>query len=207
MLKKFGTEIAKKFAISFFFVSLTIVLFSCLFQNKVDLMISLIQKVTIVSNSTPREISFDTVQKKLKTYPNYGDIWATLKIPDISLELPIYHGDTLDLLRYGVGHYAGSYFPSEGSSIVLAGHSDRGFFMRIPELKIGQKITIEATYGTFVYQVIDAKIIRETDTASLPIQKEKELLMMYTCYPVNSLGHKTERYVVYAELVGATYAN
>lgn len=32
----------------------------------------------------------------------------------------------------------------------------------------------------------------------LPIQDEKEIFMIYTCYPVNTLGHKTDRFVVYA---------
>ena len=32
-------------------------------------------------------------------------------------------------------------------------------------------------------------------------QKDKEILMLYTCYPVNGLGHKTDRFVVYAERI------
>ena len=31
-------------------------------------------------------------------------------------------------------------------------------------------------------------------------QKEKEILMVYTCYPFNNIGYTTQRYVVYAEL-------
>ena len=40
-----------------------------------------------------------------------------------------------------------------------------------------------------------------TDVEEVPIQSEKELLMIYTCWPINNLGHATERYVVYANLV------
>ena len=32
-------------------------------------------------------------------------------------------------------------------------------------------------------------------------QKYEEVLMLYTCYPVNGLGHKTDRFVVYAKKV------
>ena len=49
--------------------------------------------------------------------------------------------------------------------------------------------------------MIGSKIIKETDVEEVPIQSEKELLMIYTCWPINNLGHATERYVVYANLV------
>ena len=64
-----------------------------------------------------------------------------------------------------------------------------------------EKIIIETTYGTFEYKVIGSKIIKETDVEEVPIQSEKELLMIYTCWPINNIGHATERYVVYANLV------
>ena len=44
------------------------------------------------------------------------------------------------------------------------------------------------------------KIINETDVDQIPIQDEKEILMIYTCYPLNNIGYATQRYVVYSEL-------
>ena len=44
------------------------------------------------------------------------------------------------------------------------------------------------------------KLIQETQTDMLPIQDEKEILMVYTCYPFKNIGYTTQRYVVYAEL-------
>ena len=44
------------------------------------------------------------------------------------------------------------------------------------------------------------QLIKETETDKLPIQKEKEILMVYTCYPCNNIGYATQRYVIYAEL-------
>ena len=41
----------------------------------------------------------------------------------------------------------------------------------------------------------------ENETDKLPIQKDKEILMIYTCYPFVYVGYTTQRYVVYAELV------
>ena len=33
------------------------------------------------------------------------------------------------------------------------------------------------------------------------LNKEKEILMVYTCYPLKNYGHAYERYVVYANLI------
>ena len=74
--------------------------------------------------------------------------------------------------------------------------------MYIPKLQLGDEVIIKANYGTFTYKVIDSTIIGDRDMASLPIQKDKEILMMYTCWPVNTVGFKSKRYVVYTELVG-----
>ena len=74
--------------------------------------------------------------------------------------------------------------------------------MYLPKLKIGAKVILDTIYGKYTYEVYDTKIIKDTDEDSLPIQKQEEILMMYTCYPVATIGHKDKRYVVYARLVG-----
>ena len=73
-------------------------------------------------------------------------------------------------------------------------------FRRFSELQKGDKITIKATYGEYTYNIYDMQIIKETETDKIPIQDEKEILMVYTCYPFNNIGYATHRYVVYAEL-------
>ena len=201
-IRKIFEVIVKQLAIAFFFSSLFVFIIGTVLKNQIDSYISLINRMTIIeTETTNKEIQFDSLKKRLISYPNYGSVWATLKIPDIKVEAPVYHGDTLDIIKYGIGHYAGSYFPGEGSSIILAAHNSREHFMYLPQLKIGSKVMIEASYGRYTYQVIDTKIIKDTDEASLPIQTEEELLMMYTCYPVNTIGHKDKRYVVYAKLI------
>lgn len=209
MLKKIikiGKEIAKQIAISFFFASLLFVIIHFLFSDKIDTYLSLINMITIVEKQVEQqEITFDSVEKRLANYPSFGSIWATIKIPDINVEAPVYHGDTLDIIKYGVGHYSGSYFPGEGGTIILAAHNSKQHFMYLPKLKEGAEVIIEASYGTFTYRLVSTKIIKDDDMDSLPIQTEKEILMMYTCYPVNTIGHKDKRYVVYLELVGETH--
>ena len=77
--------------------------------------------------------------------------------------------------------------------------------MNIYQLTAGDTITIKASYGTFTYKVREGKVISDKDMDSLPIQNKKEELMLYTCWPVTTIGFKSKRYVIYAELEGTTY--
>lgn len=207
-LKKLGKEIVKQFAVSFFFCCLVFVILYFLVSGKIAKYVTLINSLTIKTQEVDiQPVKFDIVSKKLKTYPRIGVKWATLKIDEIDLNLAIYQDDTLDILKKGVGHFLGSWFPGEGGSIILDAHNNKGMFRRLPELSEGSVIVIEADYGTFTYKLTRSDIINKTETDKLPIQSDEELLMLYTCYPVTAVGMTSKRLVLYAELVGADYAN
>lgn len=69
------------------------------------------------------------------------------------------------------------------------------------ELKTEDYIEIITEYGDFYYKVSNSKIIKDTQLEELPIQKENEKLMIYTCYPFSSTGYTEYRYVIYADKV------
>ena len=137
----------------------------------------------------------------LVNYPTYGSKYATLKIASIDVELPVYYGANYTILKSGIAHDENSYFPGEGGSIILAGHNFKTFLANLPKVNLEDKIQLETTYRTFNYQIYDTQIIQETDVSKVPIQEEKEILMIYTCWPINNIGHASQRYVVYANLV------
>ena len=170
--------------------------------KQIDETISLLKKVSIDINNNEQdtEISLEPEKKRLDSYPEYGTQYATIKIPRIDADLPVYFGDTLEILKKGVGHSSGSYFPGEGGSIIYMGHNSEKIFRRFSELQLGDKITVKTSYGEYTYKIYDMKLIQETQTDMLPIQDEKEILMVYTCYPFKNIGYTTQRYVVYAEL-------
>ncbi len=164
--------------------------------------ISLINQVAIkMENNTEQKEMELNENNRLQNYPEYGTQYATIEIPKIDINLPVYYGDTLEILKKGVGHSSGSYFPGEGGSIVYMGHNSRNVFRRFSELQLGNEIKVTTSYGEFNYRIYDMQLINETETDKLPIQREKEILMVYTCYPFNNIGYATQRYVVYAELV------
>lgn len=172
------------------------------FRAGIDETISIINKVSIdinVENKQVKEAILNQ-ENQIENYPEYGTQYATIQIPKIDVNLPVYFGDTLEVLKKGVGHSSGSYFPGEGGSIVYMGHNSAKMFRRFSELQIGNEITIKTNYGEYHYKIYDMQLIKETEVEKLPIQEQKEILMVYTCYPFNNIGYATQRYVVYAEL-------
>lgn len=197
-IKRYGIV----YFISFFLCAILIVTTYIFANDKINEYANLINTVTIDTNIK------ESVKENVIgfNYPEYGTVYGKLIIDKIDVNLPIYHGDTLDILSHGIGHYSGSYFPSEGGSIIYAGHNTTRFLKRIDELEIGDKITVETTYGTFIYQVNNMKVVSENDLEAFPINKEEEMLIIYTCYPIREsvIGRRTKRYVVYAPLVRDT---
>lgn len=198
--------IAEQLVISFFFASIICLTIHLLFRDQIYTCLNIINMITIEQeNIKYPSITYDTISKRLKEYPLWNTEFATLNISSINLKLPIYQGDSLDILKYGIGHFSGSLFPGEGGSIILAGHNTRNFLYHLPEIKINDEIKIDATYGHFTYKVINTKVIDAKDNDAFPYYEDKELLMIYTCFPVNTIGHKTHRFVVYAEKIGESY--
>ncbi len=199
-------KLASHLAISFFFAAIFILIFYFFIDEKVSVYISLINTTAVKENTEDIKTEYNFAAKKLLRYPNYGQKYGTIKIPSININLPLYFGDTMKILRKGVGHFAGSYFPGENGTTILAAHNNIGFFNELDKVKKGDIVTIQADYGTFNYEVESYKIIKETDLSAFPIQHEEERLIMYTCYPMGryAYGQKTKRYVVYAKRIGDT---
>lgn len=193
-------------AISFFFASIFITIVYFVGEEKINYYAALINSLAVNSDKE-NEAVFNKESKRLIELPTYGKKFGIIRIPSVKISLPLYHGDNLQILHYGIGHYAGSYFPGEGGSIILPGHNNVGVFEKLDKVKKGDNVIIEANYGTFTYEVTDFKVVKETDLEAFPIQKDEELLILYTCWPINRsvVGRKTERYVVYAKKIGESY--
>lgn len=168
-------------------------------KEKFDMATNLLQILTVNQNNI-QTITPVLEGGVLLNYPTYGTQYATLKIPSIQVELPVYYGASYTILKSGIAHDDTSYFPGEGGSVIMAGHNFKTFLANLPKAEIGDKIILETNYGTFEYEINDTKIVKETEVDKVPVQKEKEILMLYTCWPINNIGHASQRYVVYANL-------
>lgn len=186
--------------VAFLFVIIICSITQKIAKEKIDMAINLLKIVTVKEqNIQPIEPVLEG--NVLLNYPTYGTKYATIKISSINLELPVYYGANYTILKSGIAHDEKSYFPGEGGSIIMAGHNFKSFLANLPKANIGDKIELDTSYGTFKYEIYDTKIVKETDVNQVPIQKDSEILMIYTCWPINNIGHASERYVVYAKLV------
>ena len=195
---------AMSIAISFFFTSIFIVIGYFFLEERISKYINFINTLSIRTNNVEdKEIVYNTVTKRLINYPAYGKKYANLKIQSINIDLPVYYGDSMKILKNGVGQYAGSYFPGEGGTTVLAAHNSSDYFQRLVDIKIGDLVTIETSYGVFNYRVKSFKVVHMSDEDSFKIRDDAEELLMYTCYPVTRsiVGRRTQRFLVFASRV------
>lgn len=201
-MKKTIKATIKDLIVALFIIIIVLIAIYLFLGQEIGNAIQLVNQVAIkVENSSEqKQTEMNTTTNRLVNYPEYGAKYATIEIPKIDVNLPVYFGDTLEILKNGVGHSSGSYFPGEGGSIIYMGHNSKNVFRRFSELQKGNEIKVTTDYGEYTYIIYDMQLIKETEVEKLPIQKQKEILMVYTCYPFNNIGYATQRYVVYAEL-------
>jgi sortase A len=144
------------------------------------------------------EIKTVPSQNKI-TFPIYGEKFADLIIDKASINIPVFHGDSEEQLLKGAGHYNGSRFPGEGGNVVLAGHRN-SVFKGLKNVSKGDTITLNTTYGKYVYKISEIKITKGNDNSIVqPMSSEK--LTLYTCYPFDYIGNAPNRYVVISDLI------
>lgn len=201
--------IAKHLVIAFFFTTFLLFTISILFETKFAKAISYINEFAIFNKEhtvVDKNITLDKVKRKLSVYPSYGEKFATITIPSVSIESVVYQGETLSILKYGTGHHGGTYFPGEGGTIIIAGHNSHSQFYNLPKVELKDKIIIKTVYGTYTYEIDKTEIIEASILGNnLKVNQDEETIMLYTCYPVGVPGFKTKRFVVYGHLIGEEY--
>jgi len=129
-----------------------------------------------------------------------GDLFGTIRIPSVDIEVGAYQGDSEEEFRLGAGHGISSYFPGQGGNIVLASHRT-SYFRNFESLKTGDLVEFETTYGQFTYEIREIKILDSKDFGLITKATEQEQLTMYTCYPFTYIGNAPQRYAVFCDLI------
>jgi len=132
-------------------------------------------------------------------YPVLGEMYAKLKIPSCDIALSVYYGDNEKILDVGVGHFSGSHFPGQGKGILYTTHNTPDKLYNLKDIKVGDAVSVLTNFGEFSYKVTETKVIKDTDESKAYIESDKEVLMIYTCYPFDSEGYTDERFMVYCE--------
>ncbi|MDF7664450.1 class C sortase [Bifidobacterium sp. ESL0763] len=125
-------------------------------------------------------------------------IMGTIRIPKVSVNMPIYHGTSDEVLLKGAGHLYGTSLPVGGKSTnaVLSGHrglSNALLFTRIDELRKGDVFYIQTLNRTMGYRVVGIHVIDPSDTYLYKVVPGKDLVTLMTCTPY---GINTQRLII-----------
>lgn len=130
----------------------------------------------------------------------------SLAIKDLTISHPtdLTHDGLLAPLQAGVGHLFS--YPGQGGKILIYGHSSSypwdvsqftKIFRQINKLAVGDKVYITYNGTLYTYQVTFKQTVPAADTSTYQ-QEGKEELILYTCWPPDSIK---QRYLVHADLV------
>jgi len=130
---------------------------------------------------------------------SWADTWpvAKLIVPQHHIEQIVLAGDSGSSLAFAPGYSFSSAPPNSTGLTVFSGHRDTHFHF-LKELKINEILYIQTIDKTLAYQIDDIKIV-DSRTFTLEPDREKQTLVLVTCYPFNSLNNGgTLRYLIYA---------
>lgn len=135
--------------------------------------------------------------------PGYDDlldisgsgVMGYVSIPNINVELPIYHGTSEGVLQIASGHIQGSSLPVGGASThaVISGH--RGLpsarlFTDLDQIVEGDTFTINVLNEVYTYEVERILIILPTETDKLAIFPGEDIVTLMTCTPYGVNSHR-----------------
>lgn len=125
------------------------------------------------------------------TVIKYGAKWAVLNIENWKMkDIPVYFGDSDEILSKGAGQWIGSSFCGLEKNCVLSAHVMTWFY-EIEDTEIGDEVTMQTIYGTYTYEVSDKFIFNETDPSVLWEDYGGDTLFIYTCYPRSNGFYRT----------------
>ena len=122
-------------------------------------------------------------------------VMGTIRIPKISVKLPIYHGTSQSALASGAGHLYGSSLPVGGKDThaVITGHRglvDAMMFTRLDEMRVDDYFYIEVMGRTLGYKVDRISVIEPNDTSKLKIVPSEDRVTLMTCTPYGVNTHR-----------------
>ena len=122
-------------------------------------------------------------------------IMGYVTIPKLSVELPLYHGVSPEVLNMACGHLQGTSFPvgGENTHSVLSAH--RGLphaklFTELDKMELGDTFTITVLDRTVTYQVDQIKVVRPDEVADIQIVPGEDLCTLLTCTPYGVNSHR-----------------
>lgn len=88
--------------VAFTYLLIIYIIIQILFFDTISRAIGLIDLISVEQVEKKQEVLIDTESKKMISYPGYGEQYGKIKIETLGIDLPLYYGDTLSILKNGV---------------------------------------------------------------------------------------------------------
>lgn len=166
------------------------------------------QSFTAVDNKKITTNAKNELPSSKIDYPVGGQLYGKVKIEKLQLNVPLYFGDTEEILREGAGQFMGSVYPGELGTSLIGGHNVDDFG-KLGAAQVGDEITLQTTYGNYVYRInqIEVRDKKDKEINDMIYQRNDRRIILYTCYPIDSLGLTNERLFAIGEFVSGPMIN
>lgn len=118
-----------------------------------------------------------------------------IMIEKIGVELPIYHGTSVEVLNVAAGHLEGTTFPIGGLSTHAAISAHRGLpsaklFTNLDKVDVGDTFTITVLDRVLTYQIDQKLIVNPDEVDELYVKQGKDYCTLITCTPYGINTHR-----------------
>lgn len=144
------------------------------------------QSFTAVDNKKIATNARNELPSSKIDYPVGGQLYGKVKIEKLQLNVPLYFGDTEEILREGAGQFMGSVYPGELGTSLIGGHNVDDFG-KLGAAQVGDEITLQTTYGNYVYRInqIEVRDKKDKEINDMIYQRNDRRVILYTCYPID----------------------
>ena len=120
-----------------------------------------------------------------------GHALGRIVIPRLGLAAVFVEGTSESDLEKGPGHYRVTALPGRGPTVAIAGHRTTwgAWFRHLDQLREGDRIELQLSYGTFVYRVTGERVVAKNDWSILG-DRGYARLVLSTCDPPYSASHR-----------------
>lgn len=137
-------------------------------------------------------------------YPSFGEQYAMLSCESVNLYVPVYWGSSEELLKNGACQLTASAVAGDKGNTVIDAHVNT-FFEHLQDVKEGDIVKINTSYGEFTYKVKTIAEFAKTDKRYVS-QDKTDKLTLYTCVK-QLLGSSDQRLAVVCEPVESKFYN
>lgn len=149
----------------------------------------------LLAHPTGLEPPPEHMAEYMQMLPGEDGVMGHISIPNIDVELMVYHTVEEPVLQVGAGHLPGTSLPvgGPGTHCCLSGHTGlttASLFTNLDQLVVGDYFYLTVLDDVLTYQIHDISVVEPWEVASLTIEPDRDLCTLITCTPYGINSHR-----------------